>query len=83
MSPLDREELARAIRLGMTMNEAAEELGITRARVHQLVSDGRIEVIYTEPHGSTGRHWVSRKDVRRLVKQREQGTFDTRRRENR
>ena len=46
----DSDALARALAPFATMEEAANELGITRQRVHQLMSEGKLPYT-TTPYG--------------------------------
>lgn len=63
MSYIDSMELKNLI----SVQEAAELLGVTRARVDQIIKDGRLEVV----HKLAQRRLLDRKQVERFKELRE------------
>jgi hypothetical protein len=54
----------------LTTADAAEALGLTRQRVHQLIEEGHITVLHHERTSGAGRLWVKGSDIRKLLRTR-------------
>jgi excisionase family DNA binding protein len=57
----------------VTVPQAAEILGVSKERIHALITEGRLRVVEVEPFPGGKRFWLLREDVKDFGSKRRKG----------